>query len=548
MGRMRTRWWGWGDPAKSFSLDDRPKLWPKLTAIIGEPSGGQAPVPLETISLPPPGLSEDVLVLLAAAAGSADALTTDSEARIRHAYGKSYRDLVRIRKGDISNPPAAVLFPGSHESVAGILAAARELGVPVVPFGGGTSVVGGVEGPPRPYVVLATTRLDKVLEVDATSRTARVQAGILGPDLERQLATKGMTLGHFPQSFEFSTLGGWIAARSAGQQSTRYGKIEEMVVALRLASPAGDFASRPLPAASDGPDLNRFLAGTEGSCGVITEATVRVRPIPPRRHYEGVLVPSFEAGAAAIRAIVQAGGHPTTVRLSDAAETEATFALRRDTPPGLAKAFGSVLKRLIGPTAGKCLLILGIEAESAAELAYERRIASLALGLNGALSLGRNVGHEWYDHRFDLPYLRDVMLDRGVMVDTLETATPWSNLTHLHARVGKALGDALSAWGTPGWVFCHVSHAYEIGASLYFTFIARQDADRPLEQWQAAKGAATDAIMAGGGALSHHHGVGRDHAPWWGASAGPLGAAIVQGAKRGADPTALMNPGVFFSS
>ncbi|MBM3266125.1 MAG: FAD-binding oxidoreductase [Candidatus Sericytochromatia bacterium] len=546
MVRMLTRWFGWGDPTKSFSLDDRPRLWPALTARIGEPAGGRPPVALDDIALPAPGVSESVLVRLAAAAGGADALTTDHEARVRHAFGKSYRDLVRLRRGTVGNPPVAVLAPGSHEAVAAVLAAASELGMPVVPFGGGTSVVGGVEGPPRPYLVVSLARLDRVLALDRESRTARIQAGILGPDLERQLEAQGFTLGHYPQSFEFSTLGGWIAARSAGQQSTRYGKIEDMVVALRLATPAGELATPCVPAASDGPDLNRFLAGSEGTCGIITEATLRVRPVPRVRRYQAALLRDFSSGARAVRTILQAGGKPATLRLSDAAETEGTFALRRETPPGPGRLVAGLVKRMLGPLDGRCLLIMGFEHARASDLEHERRLTEEAVAAAGGMGLGERVGREWYDHRFDLPYLRDVLLDRGVMVDTLETATVWSNLEALHGAVTGALHRALADWGTPAWVFCHLSHAYEVGASLYFTFLARQDAERPIEQWWAAKQAATDAILANGGALSHHHGVGRDHAAWYGRHAGHAGAALVRGALRGVDPPGLLNPGIFF--
>lgn len=544
MGTMRTRWWGWGDPSKSFRLDDRPGLWPTLVARIGEPAGGALPVDLASIRLPPPGLDDEVLVKLGAACGGAETMTTEAETRIRHAYGKSYRDLVRIRRGDVPNPPAAVLFPADHAAVARVLAAARELAVPVVPFGGGTSVVGGVEGPPGPYVVLSLARLDRVLAVDTRSRTARIQAGIRGPDLERGLAAHGMTLGHFPQSFEYSTLGGWIAARSAGQQSTLYGKIEDMVVALRVATPAGDLETRPLPAASDGPDLNRFLAGSEGTVGVITEATVRIRPAPSHRHYEGILMPSFASGVQAIRELIQAGLEPATVRLSDPAETEGTFAMRRAPRPGLGSLLESVARRVIGPLDGRCLMVLGFEG-TAEQVAMQRRRAEALIRKAGGMGLGAAVGREWYEHRFDLPYLRDVLLDRGVLVDTLETAALWSDLESLHAAVGAAIEKALADWGTPAWVFCHVSHAYEVGASLYFTMLARQDPDRPLEQWLAAKRAATEAIMAHGGALSHHHGVGRDHSPWYGREVGPVGAALVRSACRAADPDGLMNPGIF---
>ena len=259
-------------------------------------------------------------------------------------------------------------------------------------------------------------------------------------------------------------------------------------------------------------------------------------------------MPSFAAGVHAIRAIVQAGGAPATLRLSDRAETEGTMALARPPRPGVGAFVTGIAKKFIGPLDGRCLMILGLEGTQAADIEHERKLAVAAVRQAGGMSLGSKVGREWYEHRFDLPYLRDTLLDKGVMVDTLETSTVWSNVVALHAAVGTAIEKALEAWGTPAWVFCHLSHAYEVGASLYFTMIARQDPVRPLEQWHAAKSAATDAILAHGGALSHHHGIGRDHAPWYSREVGPVGVAIVRAARHAADPEGLMNPGVFFSS
>ena len=540
---MRTRWCGWGDPAMTFSLDSRPKLWPALVARLGDPGPQGAALSLEDVVLPPSRLSQEDLVRLAAAAGGAGNISTDHEARVRHALGKSYRDLVRLRLGQVPHPPDAVAFPESHEAVKGLLAEAARLGLAVVPFGGGTSVTGGVEGPDRPYLVLALSLLNRVLEVDRSSRVARVQAGILGPELEARLGQDGLTLGHFPQSFVFSTLGGWIATRSAGQQSTRYGKIEDMVVALRLATPQGDIATPPLPAASDGPDLNRFLAGSEGTCGIITEATVRVRPVPPDRDYQGFLMPTFGGGIRAIQALVQGGGCPATVRLSDSVETEATFLMRQAEKPGPKQLVGSLLKRLIGPLDGRCLLILGCEGTSE-EIDTLRSEGLGTFRHHGGVKLGGRVGREWYAHRFDLPYLRDVLLDRGIMVDTLETSGLWSKLEEIHLSVGDAISRTLAAWGTPGWVFCHVSHAYEVGASLYFTMLARQDRERPIEQWWAAKQAATEAMLRNGGALSHHHGIGRDHAGWLEAEIGPVGRRLIVAARNSVDPGGVLNPGI----
>ncbi len=539
---MSTRWNGWGENGRSFSLVDRPHFWPALLRRIGAlPEGVAAPVSLEQVSMPEAVLEPALVDRLAKAT---DQLLTDRESRIRHACGRSYRDLVRLRSGAIDTAPAAVAVPRTHEQVSELLRIASEARLPVVPFGGGTSVVGGVEGPPGPYLALSLRGLDRLISLDPVSHVARLEAGMLGPEVEQALGAQGFTLGHFPQSFEFSTLGGWIAARSAGQQSTRYGKIEEMVVGLRVATPAGDLETAVSPAASEGPDLNRVLAGGEGSLGVITEAWLRVHPSPVARHYVGVLLPDFVAGIGAIRALMQAGGRPATFRLSDASETEATLAMRTSSPSRLKSAAAAVVKRWLGPMEGRCLLVAGFEG-TGSEIRIQRALAGQALKAARAVSLGAGVGREWFAHRFDLPYLRDVLLDRGVMVDTVETATTWSNLENLHGAVTRALQQSLEAWGTPAWVFCHVSHAYEVGASLYFTFAARQDPERPIAQWQTAKTAATEAIVACGGVLSHHHGIGRDTAAWLGPRLKAGGMALLKGAKDGVDPLGVMNPGVF---
>ncbi len=542
MSSMSTRWNGWGENGRSFSLIDRPHFWPSLLRRIGAWSEDVAPpVSLEQVSMPDHVLEPALFDRLARASAQ---LLTDRESRIRHACGKSYRDLVRLRSGAIATAPAAVAVPRTHDQVRELLRVAAEARLPVVPFGGGTSVVGGVEGPSGPYLALSLRGLDRLISLDPLSRVAHLEAGMLGPEVEAALGQQGFTLGHFPQSFEFSTLGGWIAARSAGQQSTRYGKIEDMVVSLRVATPAGDLETPVVPASSEGPDLNRVLAGGEGALGVITEAWLRVHPSPAARHHVGVLLPDFESGIGAIRTLMQSGGRPATFRLSDASETEATFAMRTTSPSRLQSAAAAVVKRWLGPMEGRCLLIAGFEG-TGAEVRIQRAAAGKALKAARAVSLGAGVGREWFAHRFDLPYLRDVLLDRGVMVDTLETATTWSNLENLHGAVTRALQQSLEAWGTPAWVFCHVSHAYEVGASLYFTFAARQDRERPIAQWQAAKIAATEAIVASGGALSHHHGIGRDTAPWLGARLKEGGMALLKGVKEGVDPSGVMNPGVF---
>lgn len=545
------KWWGWGSPDKGYALERRPLFWPFLEARLGPALGAAQPVvDLAAIRLAPSRLSSEHQKALAAIVG-ADGVTTDHAERVRHSYGKSYRDLVRIRRGEVPHAPDAIVYPRSHAEVQAVLDCAREAGWRVIPFGGGTSVVGGVEVPPTEpgavFVTLDLARMRQVVAIDRVSGTARIQAGVFGPDLEEQLGREGYTLGHFPQSFEFSTLGGWIATRSAGQQSSKYGKIEEMVVGLRLATPRGEYEVRPMPAQATGPSLKELVVGSEGLLGVITEATVKVHRLPAVRDYRGFLVPSFEVGMQAIRDLLRHELRPATVRLSDHHETELFFKLR--------EAPGSPVEELVQKAgkwvltrggridfAGRCLLLVGFEGE-AGHVVSQWEVARPLLRRYDALSLGAGIGRSWFGSRFDLPYLRDTMLDRGVMVDTLETAAEWADLFALYQAMDGALRQAIGQDGVTPFVMCHVSHVYHDGASLYFTFAGRQTPGRELEQWAEAKRAATDCIVRNGGALSHHHAIGLDHAPWMREYVGSMGIEALAALKNAFDPGGYMNPG-----
>ena len=404
----------------------------------------------------------------------------------------------------------------------------------MVPFGGGTSVVGGVEplGDGFAGVVSLDLRGLDGVAVDRVSLTATLAAGLLGPEAERRLASEGVTLGHFPQSFEYSTVGGWVATRSAGQASTGYGRIDELVEGVRLVAPAGELTAAAFPASAAGPDLRELVVGSEGVLGVISEATLRVRPVPALRRYEGWSFRSFAEGCAAFRALEQADASPDVARLSDEEETRLSLALA-SSGSALERA-GRGYLRLRGHEGG-CLAIVGFEGDEDDVERRRPRTADL-LRAGGGLRLGRRPGEAWRRGRFAGPYLRDELLDRGVMVETLETATGWSNLERLHEAVGAALRSALGERGTPALVMCHVSHLYRSGASLYFTFLARQESEAPLEQWRAAKSAASDAIVANGGTITHHHAVGRDHAPWMRAEVGELGLEPDPGGPRKLQP------------
>jgi alkyldihydroxyacetonephosphate synthase len=546
---MQSKWWGWGEASKRYSLDRKPKFWPFLEAQIGPLAEPPArPVAREEIALPASRLSADDRAALQMILGR-DGLSLEAPDRIGHSYGKSYHDLIRIRRGEVPHPPDAVLWPRTHDEVLRVLEFAAARRWAVIPFGGGTSVVGGVEVPPhladRIFLSLDLARLNRLLEVDAESRLARVEAGILGPDLEAALQAHGMTLGHYPQSFEFSTLGGWVATRSAGQQSSKYGKIEDMVAGLELATPGGMLSVASLPARAVGPDLNGLVTGSEGIYGVITEVTVRIHPLPTQRDVLGILLPSFEEGVEVVRTLIREGPSPAIMRLSDASETQALMALS-EAPKGALHAFvGRLAKKVLrlrgAATPQAVMLILGYEGSHSEVTAGWDRARGVIREHEG-LSLGRSPGESWYRSRFELPYLRDTLLDRGIMVDTFETAAPWSRLADLYEGIRQATQSALERTSGQGHLMCHLSHAYPDGASLYFTFTARQSED-PLAQWRAVKQAATDAIIAGGGALSHHHAVGLDHAPWMPQAIGDTGLLALDGVKRALDPQDTMNPG-----
>jgi alkyldihydroxyacetonephosphate synthase len=466
----------------------------------------------------------------------------DHAQRVLHAAGKGYPDLVRLRAGEPEAAPDAVLYPHSHEQLRALLGLCVRRSLAVVPFGGGTSVVGGVaplRGRHAGVLALDMSEMGAVLGLDAQSATVAVQAGIRGPALERYLSARGLTLGHFPQSFEYVSLGGCAATRSAGQASTGYGAIEKLVLGLRLAAPSAEIDLQALPATAAGPGLRQLLVGSEGTLGVISELALRVRPAPRERVYEGVFFADFAAGEQALRALAREHALPDVARVSDEQETRMSLALAGS--GGVKGRLGGAYLNLRGYSGG-CLAILGFEG-SEEDVRSRRARAHTLVRAHGGLAVGRAPGEAWLKGRFSAPYLRDELLTHGVMVETLETATQWSKLTALHSGVAEAIAKALSECGTPGLVMCHISHVYETGASLYFTLLARQREGDELAQWRAVKQAAGDAIVAGGGTITHHHAVGRDHAQWLGQELGAGGVAVLEAVKAQLDPAAIMNPG-----
>lgn len=518
-------WARWGDPDRRTDLPDN------ALDLIGAAFGGveeRHAVDLADVSIPEPSLDGDVHAGLTSAVG-AEHVVTDRAVRIRHSRGKSTTDLLHLRGGDAADAPDAVVLPADHDEVVAVLALCAREHVAVVPFGGGTSVVGGLTARRDGFngvVALDLSRLDHLVDVDDVSRTAVLGAGVRGPRAEELLGEHGYTLGHFPQSFEYATIGGFAATRSSGQSSSGYGRFDAMVVGLTVATAHGTMELGSAPATAAGPDLRELLLGSEGALGVITSVRLRVRPAPETKAYEMWRLPSFREGSAALRSLVQAGIAPTVLRLSDEAET----AVNLSDPAEL------------GSSAGGAVMLTGYEG-TPERVARMRTEATEHLRALGATAEGEEGGQAWAHGRFAAPYLRDALLDVGLLVETFETATFWGDLEEVYTRARDAVESALRDQGTQPLVLCHISHVYETGASLYFTVAAKQREDT-IDQWQRAKTAASDAITEAGATITHHHAVGRDHKPWLGAEIGELGVAVLRSVKATLDPEGVLNPGV----
>jgi alkyldihydroxyacetonephosphate synthase len=528
------KWWGWGDPERRIELP------PHAVAALRDELGAGVPsghVELDHVVMPDP---RPLPGALTDAVNRASVLTAHDQ-RVRRAAGRAYPDLIRLRNGRLPRAPDAIVLPGSGEQISRVLDLCTRRGIAVVPFGGGTSVVGGVdplEGSHRAVISLDLRRLRGV-EVDRRSLTATLGSGLRAPEAEEALRAEGLTLGHFPQSFAYATIGGFAATRSAGQASSGYGRFDELVTSVRMVAPAGMLRTQQTPHSAAGPAVRELVIGSEGTLGVITDVTVRVRPAPEARRYEGWMAADFASGADTVRALAQQDALPDVVRLSDPAETRFTLELA---------GAGSARRALLGAylrlrrRSGGCLMICGWEGEREA-VERRRAVSTRILRSGGAAALGGAPGRTWDRGRYDGPYLRDALLDLGYMVETLETAHTWSRLEELYRAVGGAIDGALRDAGTPGAVLCHLSHAYRDGASLYFTFLARRRTGAEVEHWQAVKAAACGAIVGAGGTITHHHAVGRDHAPYMRSEVGEVGLEALRAIKERLDPAGIMNPG-----
>ena len=551
----RMKWWGWGDEGVSFSHRDKPALGPFLQQhlAIDVERPASRPAGFDELSIPESSLPAALLTALEEAAG-AERVSTDALDRLVHARGKSLRDLVRHRAGDVGRVPDAVVHPADEEAVEGVLRAALDADAVLIPFGGGTNISGSLEASTeetRPIISVDLGSLDRVLSVDAESRMARVQAGVLGPQLEEQLNARGWTLGHFPDSFAHSTLGGWIATRSSGMQSDMYGDVADLTRAVRMATPSGMMATRPVPSTSTGPSVREMVLGSEGRLGVITEATVHVHRLPEQRTILGYLFPTWADGLAAMRDMAASEAAPSVTRVSDAYETAFSFSTKQaDSRLDRikSKALSTYLTRRRNFDLGQmCLSFIGYEGTKG-HVSRQRKLAGKIVSRHGGLCVGTSPGALYDQKKFDTPYIRDYLLDRGALADVSETSAPWSVLPALYENVMAAARGSFADLGVPGYVMCHLSHSYHAGACLYFTFALTPSGTRePIDEYDVVKSAIQQTFIDSGATLSHHHAVGTEHARWLEEDISGPGVEMVRALLEGIDPGANLNPGKIVS-
>jgi alkyldihydroxyacetonephosphate synthase len=542
------KWWGWGYEEAEFRASRHPDFWPYAKSVLGierddfiKPEWNP-----ESITLPERCIDERFAANLRSCL-AADQITDEPKERIIHAYGKGYRDLFRLRHGIAAGAPDLIVYPESERDVVLTLRAAAERNVVVIPFGGGSNIAGCLErmDAQRMCISLDMRRMRRVLAADRRSFTAQIEAGIFGPDLEQQLARHGLTLGHFPDSFLHSTLGGWIATRSAGMQSDKYGKIEDMVIAVRMVTPEGVLHTQAVPKSSNGIDVNHICIGSEGTLGIITQATMRVHAISESRQVRGYLFPEFDGGIEAMHDCVRQECMPAMVRLNDPDKTALSLAFR---PPasGFTNLAGRFFKTYLGAKgfapSRTCLMLIALEGGARAVARQLQQVGTIYRKC-GAVGLGPSAGKSFEATKYDFPHIRDFLLDRNVTTDVSETSTVWSNMGALYQDTLAMLRDEISKSGVRPWAGCHISHTYTSGASLYFTFGFRQQPGREMEQYLQVKRAVQQSFIGHRATLSHHHAVGTEHLPWLADDISPVGLRAISALKHGLDPANIMNPG-----
>lgn len=517
---MARSWWGWGNVEDAVDGPELQALLARVNALAPGELTDHEPPPVASLDLPAPRVT--------APASLAALCSPEPADRAAHAHGKAYRDVVRNLHGDLRRVPDLIARPRDERQVVDLLDWCTREGIAVIPFGGGTSVVGGIEprfDDDRAVVTLDLARMDRVLEVDETSRAARIQAGIFGPRLEDRLRPRGLTLRHFPQSFEFSTLGGWLATRAGGHYATLYTHIDDLVESMRVVTPSGAGESRRLPGSGAGPSPDRLFLGSEGTLGVITEAWMRLQQRPWWRAKATVRFADYASAVAATRAIAQSGLHPANCRLLDAAEA-------------LINA---------GVTVGGGILVLGFESADHPVDGRLQRAVELCRDHGGepaAESTGETTGDTWRSSFLRMPYQRDALARHAVIVETFETACTWDRFDELHRAVTHAAQQAIGEVAGAGVVTCRFTHVYPDGPAPYFGIYAPGRWGSTVAQWDDIKTAVSEAIAAHGGTITHHHAVGRDHRPWYDRQRPAPFAAALTAAKAALDPAGILNPGV----
>lgn len=529
------RWNGWGDEATDYPLPESSTRY--LREVVGEGTASPDATFEECLkevpraSLPPHPL-----------------IDTSPMQRLLHARGQSLPDWIALRSGRIGAYPDGVTYPESDEQIRVLLGYAKYTGARLIPYGGGTSVVGHINplSDGQPSLSIDLSRLNQLLHLDETSRLATFGAGTPGPSLEAQLASHGYTLGHFPQSHELSTLGGWIATRSSGQQSYYYGRIEDLFAGGHVETPLGSLDFPNLPASAAGPDLRQLFLGSEGRLGILTRATVRIRPLPEVDRFYGVFFPDWQSGCEAVRALAQEKIALSMLRLSNAVETETTLQLSgKESLVSLAHTG----LRLLRYGQERCLLVLGLTGlQSQTRPAYRQSVEILRQ--HHGLITGTLIGRMWKKSRFLTPYLRNTLWDRGYALDTLETALPWTVVPAAASGIQEAIRSAASQASKPILVFAHLSHVYRDGASIYVTYLfpRSKDSDETLAIWQSLKSSGSRAVIEHGGTISHQHGVGIDHASYLAAEKGETGMGLLSALVKTVDPHQMLNPGKLIST
>ncbi|MBK5229535.1 MAG: FAD-binding oxidoreductase [Thermoleophilia bacterium] len=524
------RWNGWGDESQDFPLKHDGQVF--LEDRLG-PARPLADARLDQViaTVPPSRLPDHRLISI------------DAEDRVRHARGQSFADWLALRSGEFGTFPDGVAHPRGGDDIRELLDFCAREGVTAIPYGGGTSVVGHVTplASERPVLTIDLGGMNKLIELDRESQIATFGPGTPGPLIEDELRAEGFTLGHFPQSFELSTAGGWVATRSSGQQSLRYGRIEQMFAGGRLETPAGTLEIPTFPASAAGPDLREMILGSEGRLGILSEVKLRVTPLPERESFHVAFLPGWRSARELVRTVAQGKVQLSMLRLSNPTETATHLTLA-----GHARAVGW-LKRYLsvrGLGDDKCMLTYGLTGSRAQCRAAHRQIKH-AIKAAGGVNTGTALGRKWRQTRFRSPYLRNGLWRAGYCVDTLETSADWRNVDALEAAIERTLHDALAAEHEPVHVFTHLSHVYAQGSSIYTTYVFRcaETYEQTHERWRRLKRAGSRAIVAGGGSISHHHGVGVDHASYLHAEKGALGLAAIGALAKTFDPAGIMNPG-----